>query len=820
MKTKHLAMITLLSLSVSTFAPAATTKAATFPNLVPWPKKITIGAAHLKLRRNLMIAAASPALAPLATILANELNAIAGLHATVSQSAAQSQILLRLVPTMKDESYGLAVDDKIVVTGKTYESVAEGSVTLLQAMASAQAAASPTAAVTDEIAVPKMNITDQADTSYRGLMIDLAREFHPAEDLKLLIEMCRFYKIRYLHLHLSDDQSFTFPSQAYPQLATSGRSYSRDEMQDLVKFADDRAVTIVPEIDMPGHASAIVSALPELKSAAGNIINFANPKCVEIACTLVDELAEMFPKSPYIHIGGDEANLGPLVNDPAFVQAIADANVHDVDGLFNHFLNQLDERVKSHHKRTITWEGFSIQPDGPGRVQPDVIVEPFDNYRNAQEVYIADGHDLINTSWFPMYVLRDALFGTKSIYDWDLYTFGNYRSAAPRNYEDVTQYKVTKQDKVLGAQVCSWEQGPATEIPTLRRRLATMSERVWNRSSGQSYANFTERLSATDSVLSALLTTKAPGEVAAAATNAVYADRIEVQWTVPSEYPSTYTVLRGISDDASAAEPIAMDIRSTHFTDREAAEGNQYHYGVKAKNHFGEGALGKPAIGSLGTSTNIVSAYEGFADASGSTLAGVSDGTGWAGPWEVAKEEAAVTFKPEGLTYSGLKTTGGCLNIKFSRDKDMVDVHRPTVGIQGVPGTQMWVSYLIRPIKIGDGHFLAVSDASSNVAIGKEWGNGLCIYGYATNIALEVGKTYLLVARFDCMSEHDIVHLWVNPSLDKEPDVDAPGVAIDPDASASSGTKFGFSSQGYGSGEYDFDELRLGATWRDVMPRQ
>jgi hexosaminidase len=781
------------------------------PAIIPWPAKIAVNGGTLKLKNDLKIAVSDPSLQPLAAILVDEINAVAGLHAATSDAAATAGILLKISPGEKGEAYKLSVDDKITVTGADYQSVAEGTATILQSIA--------TKAGSAEIA--KMTITDKADTDYRGLMIDLAREFHPVSKLQQIVEMCRVYKIRYLHLHLSDDQSFTFPSTAYPQMATTGRSYSHDEMTVLVKFSQEHGVTIVPEIDMPAHASSIIKAMPELSSPAGNIINFADPKGITAACTLVDEMAEMFPQSPYIHVGGDEANLGPLVSDPAFVKAINDQNVGDIGGLFNYFLNQLDDRVKSHGKRMIAWEGFSVHPSGPAQVNPDVIVEPFDNYRNAETYYVAAGHDLINTSWFPLYVLHDCLFGPKSIYDWDVYTFGNYRGFSPRNYEDVTQYKVTTHEKVLGAQMCSWEQGPATEIPTLRRRLPAMSERAWNRAAGLPYEDFIKRLDATDQMLSVLLATQAPGPVMAAATDSVYADRVAIQWNAGDEYPTKYTVLRGTTDDAASAVPIATDIHATQFADRTADKGTKYFYWVKARNRFGYGPADKPSTGSRGTSAKVVSAYEGFNNAFGPTFAGTTGGQGWAGPWEVTKADATISFKKEGLTYPGLKTSGGCFNVQFANDKDMIDLHRSTIGTQGVPGTQMWMSYLIRANKIGDGHFLVESDASKGAGVGKQWGNGICVFPYATNVALVAGKTCLVVARYDCMAAgHDAVYVWVNPALDKEPDVNAPGVAISTSAWSSTGTKFKFSSQGYGSGNYDFDELRLGSSWQDVLPRK
>jgi hexosaminidase len=783
--------------------------------LIPWPKSLTPGRGAMPIGSRVSVSFNDPSLAPLAKIFADEISAVAEVKASVAGLGRPAYFTLELAPSKQKESYTLTVTDRVTITGGDYESIAEGSATVLQAIHIDNKSSR----------IARMSISDRADTDYRGLMIDLARNFHPVSNLEQIIEMCRLYKIRYLHLHLSDDQSFTFPSRAFPALATKDRSYSQEELAGLVKFAKERGVTIVPEIDMPGHASALITALPELAPPSGNVLNFASPKAINAATTLVDEMAETFPDSPYIHIGGDEANLGGLSSDPTVVQAITDQNVGDISGLFNHFINLLDARVKSHGKRTIAWEGLGIRPDGPARVNSDVIIEPFDNYANAQDTYVADGHDLINTSWFPLYVLRDVLFGPQSIYEWNIYTFGNYRGFSPRNFEDIRQYEVTSRDKVLGAQVCSWEQSPETEIPTLRRRLAAMADRAWNRSSTLSLANFMQRLDSTDATFSALLTTKAPDAVVAAATDSVYADRVVINWVPPVEYATKYTLLRGVTNDPGSASAIASDIKATHFVDQTAQSGTTYYYWVKAANRFGYGPIGAAAQGSRGTDAKIATVYDGFDYPADATVDGAGGGTGWAGAWQIDKSlaqnaNAKITFKPEGLNYPGLKTTGGCLNFQLTDDKDRVGIIRTTEGTQGVPGTQLWVSYLLRGNKIADGDLWLSSDAAGSAGVGKQWGNGISLDNFASNVGLEVGKTYLIVARIDCMQPHDAVRVWVDPPLGQEPDENRPGRILRDDEGAGSGKTLHLNAQEYGSGDYDVDEIRMGATWRDVMPQK
>ena len=95
-------------------------------------------------------------------------------------------------------------------------------------------------------------------------MIDLARMWHDVPTLKNVIDMAAFYKINYLQLHLSDDQSFTFPMEKFPKIATPDRPYSKQDFRDLVKYADDRGIIIIPELDVPGHSRQLVEIYPEI----------------------------------------------------------------------------------------------------------------------------------------------------------------------------------------------------------------------------------------------------------------------------------------------------------------------------------------------------------------------------------------------------------------------------------------------------------------------------------------------------------------------------------------------------------------------------
>ena len=178
----------------------------------------------------------------------------------------------------------------------------------------------------NKLIFPMLEIKDKPDSMYRGLLIDLARMWHDVPTLKNIIDLASFYKIKYLQLHLSDDQSFTFPSEKFPKLATPDRPYSKKDFRDLVKYAKDRGIIIIPELDVPGHSRQFVEIYPEIFGVnnkmlqinpwKSNVINIGSEKVYDAIDQLIGEIIEVFDTSPYFHIGGDEANLDLYKNVP------------------------------------------------------------------------------------------------------------------------------------------------------------------------------------------------------------------------------------------------------------------------------------------------------------------------------------------------------------------------------------------------------------------------------------------------------------------------------------------------------------------------
>jgi hexosaminidase len=151
-------------------------------------------------------------------------------------------------------------------------------------------------------------------------MVDAARAYLPLTLLKEIVVMCRLYKINHLHLHLSDDGSFTFPSTKYPELAAKAKfSYKLSELQELQAFAQARGLVIIGEIDVPGHSSGLTGPLPKIfgfpSKPSLDVVNFVDPAVLSAIQTIYDEIETVFP-SGYVMMGGDEVNLGAIADLP------------------------------------------------------------------------------------------------------------------------------------------------------------------------------------------------------------------------------------------------------------------------------------------------------------------------------------------------------------------------------------------------------------------------------------------------------------------------------------------------------------------------
>ncbi|MEQ1933773.1 MAG: family 20 glycosylhydrolase, partial [Fimbriimonadaceae bacterium] len=416
-----------------------------------------------------------------------------------NSKGAFTQVRLRLAPTGGPERYRIEIDNDVTITASTVKGIAFGTTTLLQALTVAGG----------RLQVPKMVIEDEPARGYRGLMVDVARKFHSIEVLKQCVQLCRLYKLNYLQLHLTDDQSFTFPSRAYPALNSPGTTYSLQELKDLVKFAEARGVTIIPEFDIPGHSAVLVRTYPDLFKIKGTqpyehhaTINFANPAVLKAVETLIGEMCEVFGSSPYFHMGGDEADIANTHSHPDFIAAFKEFGLPEKSQqeIFRRFLTQVNEIVKKRGKQLMVWEGFGRDPNSKFPIPKDVVVMEFENAYYAPTELLEDGYSVINASWTPLYVVNRHVWPAQKVYEWDLGRFGRFSNL----YGTTGWFRAPDVTRIQGAQICSWEGPEESEIENLRRVVPAMAERVWNPSQTD-FVEFEPRLRETEKLLDALV---------------------------------------------------------------------------------------------------------------------------------------------------------------------------------------------------------------------------------------------------------------------------------------------------------------------------
>lgn len=243
---------------------------------------------------------------------------------------------------MEDEAYALSIEaDQVLLSAKTAHGIFNGLQTLRQILP-VQIEREEKQAGPWLLASGK--ITDKPEYGYRGSMLDVSRHFFEVKDVKRVIDLIAQYKINTLHLHLSDDQGWRIEIKSWPNLTTHGGStevgggkggfYTQEQYKDIVAYAAKKFITIVPEIDMPGHTNAALSSYPELNCDGkapelytGTEVGFST-LCTdkEVVYEFVDdvirELSDITP-GPYIHIGGDESHVTALEDYIPFIERVS-----------------------------------------------------------------------------------------------------------------------------------------------------------------------------------------------------------------------------------------------------------------------------------------------------------------------------------------------------------------------------------------------------------------------------------------------------------------------------------------------------------------
>lgn len=473
--------------------------------LIPWPMRGRVETGFIDIGPATRIVAGSPELVPLAAILSDEIVRLAQRVIPVAQGTATARDIclrinpklafagdpyLKLDPALAGLAQRIVVSPEgILAEGVNYQATAMAAVTLLQALQGTG----------DALRLPRMHVEDKPGSQYSGVMLDVARQWHPIEYLYEVVDLCRLYKVPFLHFHFTDDQGYRLPSKAYPGIPTPGASYTYQEMVDFVAYADARGVTVVPEIELPGHSSALQKALPEIFGAKNpatgkfdtlGVINIANEEIYPVLDTLIGETCALFKSSPYFHMGADETQFGAFFAHPAVKVQLAALDAKGIKSghVFASFINRVNAIVGKHGKRTICWEGFGTNEP----VAKDVIVMAWHGSSHAPQALLEAGHPIINVPWTPA-----ISWSARQNYEWNKWLLNLNEQSQSRQFEINPQ--------VIGGQMVFWEQGPNVAIPTLRDKVPARHERLYSPWSRRSFEDYVARFAHTDGMLEKLL---------------------------------------------------------------------------------------------------------------------------------------------------------------------------------------------------------------------------------------------------------------------------------------------------------------------------
>jgi hexosaminidase len=345
-------------------------------NLMPWPASVQQGTGQLAINQSFSVAVTGSHDASLENAVqrfTTQLSKQTGIPFRPKPGAAptlQVHADHGLQPVQQldeDESYELTVADSgAKLTASTTLGVLHGLQTFLQLVQITPAG----------FAAPAVTIKDQPRFPWRGMLIDVSRHFIPIDVLKRNIDGMAAVKMNVLHWHLSDDQGFRVESKKFPKLTEMGSDnmfYTQDQIRDLIAYAHERGIRVMPEFDMPGHSRSWFLGYPELSSGAGPytlegggidpIIDPTRESTYKFLEKFIAEMAKLFP-DPYFHIGGDEVNgkqwdANPKIQE--FIKAHGMKNNQDLQAYFN---QRLEKIVAKNHKTMVGWDEI-LHPDLP-----------------------------------------------------------------------------------------------------------------------------------------------------------------------------------------------------------------------------------------------------------------------------------------------------------------------------------------------------------------------------------------------------------------------------------------------------------------------
>jgi hexosaminidase len=338
--------------------------------------------------------------------------------------------------------------------------------------------------------VPAVTIEDHPRFPWRGLMLDVARHWIPLADVKRTLDGMAAVKLNVFHWHLSENQGFRVESKLFPklqELGSDGEYYTQDQVREVIAYARDRGIRVIPEFDLPGHATAWFVGYPELASGPGPYqierqwgifdpaMDPSREETYQFLDAFIGEMAALFPDE-YFHIGGDEVNGKQWDANPRIQEYMRAQGIKSNEALQAYFTRRVQAIVAKHGKKMIGWDEV-LTPDMPS----SILVQ---SWRGPKA--LADA-------------ARQGVSGILSNgYYLDLGYSAAYHYAVDPLGEAAANLTPEQKQRVLGGEACMWSEFVTPELLDVRvwPRMAAIAERFWSPQNVTDVADMYRRLEA------------------------------------------------------------------------------------------------------------------------------------------------------------------------------------------------------------------------------------------------------------------------------------------------------------------------------------
>ena len=459
-----------------------------------------------------------------------ELQEATGIKVSSTQKEAKARIILDLNPQLPAEAYKLNVSKEQVRIEASRPAGFYYALQTLKQLMPCNVMAGVATSDHSQWSLPSVEIEDAPRFEWRGFMLDEGRHFFGKDEIKRVIDMMAIYKMNRFHWHLTEDQGWRIEIKKYPKLTETGAwrnskvlaygdvkpdgeryggFYTQKDIKEIVAYAKKKFIEIIPEIDIPGHSQAAVAAYPEFlacdpenkhevwlqQGISTDVINVANPKAMQFAKEVIDELTELFPFN-YIHLGGDECPTRKWQKNDECKKLLSEIGSSNFRDLQIYFYKQLKDYIATkpadQQRQLIFWN--EVLHGNTSILGNDITIMAWIGANAAAKQAAKQGMNTILSPQIPYYINRkQSKLPTEPMSQ----GHGTETVEAVYNYQPLKDVDAALQPYYKGVQANFWTEWvtePSVLEYLMLPRLAAVAEAGWTPQEKRNYEDFKERI--------------------------------------------------------------------------------------------------------------------------------------------------------------------------------------------------------------------------------------------------------------------------------------------------------------------------------------